>query len=549
MAMEGFTPYDPQAADLYDRRRWWLGITLGDMFDKATDLYPDKEALVGPGKRYTYREFRERVDDLAYNLLQEGFRSGDRVLLQLPNLAEFGIVYFALQKAGLVPVLLTVNHTAREVTHLATLTEPKGWFVPTHYRSVSDYEPLVRETMKAAPSLEKVVFVGADRKALGLALDDLLVSNASAAEVRARLEQARPDPNEVCQLLPSGGTTGLPKCAPRTHNDYICNVEYKSRAWDLNVTDTCLVASTVGHNLALLVCLTAPIFHGGKVVIVDSSYPQDFCQAIQDEKVTASGFVPTLISRLVSYDGLGNYDLSSLSKVYVGAANSPPDLVRSVEEKLGCRYYNAFGMVEGPCSQTRTGDTMETRCNTIGRPVCPYDDFRTLDGNGNPTPAGVEGELAAKGPGVFTGYFRNPQANQKAFTPDGFFRTGDLAVIDETGRIRITGRLKDIIIRGGENIAARDVEDLISSHPAVEYVAVVGMPDAVLGELVCAYVKPAAGRTVTHAELVEHMQRAGCSKALTPARTEFVAEMPLTAAGKADKKVLRADIESKLKGG
>ncbi|MBI5440927.1 MAG: AMP-binding protein [Deltaproteobacteria bacterium] len=547
MAMEGFTPYGSREAELYAKRRWWLGITLGDMLDKASDLYPEKEALVGSGKRYTYRELRRLADDLAFNLLQDGFRPGDRVLLQLPNWPEFAVVYFALQKAGLVPVLLTVNHTARELSHLAKLTEPRGWFLPARYRNVSDYEPVVRETRKEAPGLEKVVFVGPGRRESGLALDDLLVPRASAADVRAALERARPDPGEVCQLLPSGGTTGLPKCAPRTHNDYLCNVEYKSRAWDVNVTDTCLVASTVGHNLALLVCLTAPIFHGGKVVIVDSTHPEDFCQAIQDEKITCAGFVPTLISRLVSFDGLGRYDLSSLEKVYVGAANSPPDLVRNVEERLGCRYYNAFGMVEGPCSQTRTGDSLETRCNTIGRPVCPYDDFRTLDGDGNPTPAGVEGELAAKGPGVFTGYVRNPQANQKAFTPDGFFRTGDLAVIDETGRIRITGRIKDIIIRGGENIAARDVEDLISSHPAVEYVAVVGMPDPELGEQVCAYVKPAAGRSISHAEVVAHMQQLGCGKALLPARTELVREMPLTAAGKADKKVLRADIEEKLR--
>jgi non-ribosomal peptide synthetase component E (peptide arylation enzyme) len=249
---------------------------------------------------------------------------------------------------------------------------------------------------------------------------------------------------------------------------------------------------------------------------------------------------------LVSYDRLGEYDLSSLRKVYVGAANSPPDLVRNVEERLGCRYTNAFGMVEGPCSQTRPEDPFEIRRQTIGRPVCPYDDFRTLDTEGRPTAAGVEGELAAKGPGVFTGYFRNPQANQTAFTPDGYFRTGDLAVIDETGRIRITGRIKDIIIRGGENIAARDVEDLISSHPAVEYVAAVGMPDADLGEKVCVYVVPASARVLSHGELIAYLQEQGAAKGLLPSRTEVVERIPLTAAGKADKKALRADIEAKL---
>lgn len=547
MGMEGFTPYAPEAATLYERRRWWLGLTLGDLFDKASDLYPGREALVGAGKRYTYGELRTLVDRFAFNLLEEGFRRGDRVLLQLPNWPEFVIAYYGLQKAALVPVLLTVNHTAREVTHLAKLTEPRGWILPTRYRNVADYEALARDARAESPSLEKLVFVGPEPNASGLAFEDLLAARAPAETVRAALERARPEPGDVCHLLPSGGTTGLPKCAPRTHNDYICNTEYKSKAWDLNTTDTCMVASTVGHNLALLVCVSGSVFHGAKMVMVDSSYPEHFCRTIQEEKVTCAGFVPTLMSRLVSFERLGEYDLSSLRKVYVGAANSPPDLVRNVEERIGCKYTNAFGMVEGPCSQTRPEDSLEVRRQTIGWPVCPYDEFRTLDAEGRPTPKGVEGELAAKGPGVFTGYYRNAQANQTAFTPDGYFRTGDLAVIDETGRIRITGRIKDIIIRGGENIAARDVEDLISSHPAVEYVAAVGMPDRDLGEQVCAYVVPSRGKSLSHAELLAFLQELGSAKALWPARTELVEQIPLTAAGKADKKALRADIEAKLR--
>ncbi|HSH71204.1 MAG TPA: AMP-binding protein [Deferrisomatales bacterium] len=546
MRLEGFTPFDEAAAAHYGKRRWWLGITLGDMFDKASDLYPGREALVGSGKRYTYAELRRLVDTLAFQFLRQGLCAGDRVLLQLPNWPEFVVSYFALQKAGLVPVLLTVNHTARELSHLARLTEPRGWILPSGYRNTPDYEPLARQIQGECPTLEHTIFVGPERRGSGLWFGDLLRPTAPLAEVQETLERARPDPGDVCQLLPSGGTTGLPKCAPRTHNDYLVNIEYKSRAWNVNVTDTCLVTSTVGHNLALLVCVTAPVFHGAKIVLADSTYPEDLCRAIQEERVTCAGFVPTLISRLVSHEHLAEYDLSSLRRVYVGAANSPPDLVRSVEEKLGCRYVNAFGMVEGPCSQTRPEDPLEVRCQTIGRPVCPYDEFRTLDPAGHPTPPGVEGELAARGPGIFTGYFRNPQANQTAFTPDGYFRTGDLAVIEETGRIRITGRIKDIIIRGGENIAARDVEDLISSHPGVEYVAVTGMPDPDLGEQVCAYVTVAGGAVLTAAELIAHLQNLGTAKALLPARIEFVEKIPLTAAGKADKKQLRADIERKL---
>ncbi|MDH4010491.1 MAG: AMP-binding protein [Desulfobacterales bacterium] len=541
MPLEGFIPYDSKAAERYEKKRWWLGITLGDMLDKAADLYPRKEALIGSGKRYTYSELRRQADTMACRLLQAGFEPGDRVLLQLPNWPEFVISYFALQKAGLIMVLLTVNHTAREISHLADLTRPSGWILPVSFRQ-TEFLPLTRQIQGKNPALDKIVLAGPQKPNGYLRLDDLIQPGLMDPDIQAVLEDARPHPNDVCQILPSGGTTGLPKGAPRTHNDYLCNVEYKSRAWHINVGDTCLVATTVGHNLALLVCITGPLFHGATVVMLDSTYPRDFCQIVQDEKITCAGLVPTLISRIVNYENLTGYDLSSLRKIYVGAANSPPDLVQNVEEKIGARYINAFGMVEGPCAQTRPDDPIEIRSRSIGQPVCPYDEIITVDFQGNPTPPSQEGELIARGPGIFTGYFRNAQANEDAFTADGYFRTGDLAVIDKNGILRITGRVKDIIIRGGENIGAQEVEELISSHPSVEYVAVVAMPDPDLGEQICAYIKAVKGAGLAHENIIAHLEQIGASKKFFPARIEFVEEIPLTAAGKADKKILKKDI-------
>lgn len=546
MNLDGFIPYDSEAAEHYQKKRWWLGLTLGDMLDKASDLYPHKEALIGAGQRFTYKQLRHQADTMAYRLLQAGFKPGDRVLLQLPNWPEFVISYFALQKAGLIMVLLTVNHTVIEIDHLAKLTQPRGWILPVDYRKMDSLN-LIQPIVEKNPALDKIILAGSEIPEGYLRLNDLLAPVAEGQHVAAVLEDARPDPGDVCQILPSGGTTGLPKGAPRTHNDYICNVEYKSRAWHINVTDTCLAATTVGHNLALLVCITGPVFHGATIVLLDSTYPQDFCQMVQDEQITCAGLVPTLISRFVNFENLADYDLRSLHKIYVGAANSPPDLVRKVEEKIGARYINAFGMVEGPCSQTRPDDPIEIRTQTIGWPVCPYDDIKTIDFEGKFTPPSREGELVAKGPGIFTGYFKNPQANQSAFTSDGYFRTGDLAVIDENGTIRITGRVKDIIIRGGENIGAQEVEELISSHSQVEYVAVVGMPDSDLGEQVCAYIKLIEGAIASHDDIIQHLKQLGASKKFFPARIEFVGEIPLTAAGKVDKKLLKKDIAAQLK--
>jgi non-ribosomal peptide synthetase component E (peptide arylation enzyme) len=541
MPLDGFIPYDSKAAERYEKKRWWLGITLGDMLDKAADLYPCKVALIGSGKRYTYSELRLQADTMAYRLLQAGFKPGDRVLLQLPNWPEFVISYFALQKAGLIMVLLTVNHTVREIDHLAELTRPRGWILPASYRQ-TEFLPLIEQIQEKNPALDKIVLKGPQIPDGYLALDDLILPVLMDQNIPAVLEGARPNPHDVCQILPSGGTTGLPKGAPRTHNDYLCNVEYKSRAWHINVSDTCLVATTVGHNLALLVCITGPLFHGATIVMLDSTYPKDFCQIVQDEKITCAGLVPTLISRIANYENLADYDLGSLRKIYVGAANSPPDLVKNVEDKIGARYINAFGMVEGPCAQTRPDDPIDIRSQSIGRQVCPYDEIITVDFEGNPTPPLQEGELVARGPGIFTGYFRNPEANEGAFTPDGYFRTGDLAVIDENGTLHITGRVKDIIIRGGENIGAQEVEELISSHSSVEYVAVVGMPDPDLGEQICAYIKPVKGADLVHEDIIAHLKQIGASKKFFPARIKFVEEIPLTAAGKADKKILKKDI-------
>jgi 2,3-dihydroxybenzoate-AMP ligase/mycobactin salicyl-AMP ligase len=545
--MQGSAITTSAQKELYENKRWWLGLTQGEIFEKNVALYPDRECLVGGGARYTHVRLKEKVDRLAYELIQTYRLSpGDRVMLQLPNWPEFLIAHLAIQRAGLVMVLLTVNHSLAEIEHIAKLTEAKGWFLPSRYRE-KDLLPLLEKVRKTLTSLNCVVFFGETEVEGYDSYKKIDAKPVSRDEIDRFLGRIEIDPNSISMLLPSGGTTNLPKCAVRTHNDFLCNVEYKSRAWDMNITDTSLVATTVGHNLALLVSVSGALFHGAKIVMLESTRPEDMCRAIQDEKVTAISLVPTLASRLVNYEKLKEFDLSSLKKMYVGAANSPPELVKRVEKRMGCTYVNAFGMVEGPCSQTRLTDPLEIRASTIGRPVCPYDDFQTFNEKGGINPPGVEGELAVRGPGVFMGYYNNDQANKTAFYEKGYFHTGDLAVIDNDGLIRITGRIKDIIIRGGKNIAARDVEDAVSAHPYIEYVAAVGMPDKDLGEVVCVYVKTVAGKTISYEELIGFLKDRAISKHMLPARMELVSELCLTAAGKADKKVLKRDIENKVR--
>ena len=348
-------------------------------------------------------------------------------------------------------------------------------------------------------------------------------------------------------ILLTGGTTGLPKCVPRTHNDYLSSAEYHSRAWEVTSHDVLLSAAPVSHAQAMHNAVSSAFLNFAKYVITDSTDAKDICRVIERERVTAFPTVPALVQRMVDLDDFKEYDLSSLKKIYSGGAPSTPELVRSVHEKLGCKFVNAFGSSEGLGIMTRLDADLETICTTVGKKDCPYAQYKIIDQYEGEVELGREGELAAKGPGIFTGYFKSHEDNMKTFTPDGFFKTGDLARIDASGTITITGRIKETILRGGETISAVAIERLIASHPAVRSVAVIGMPDRALGERICAYVELKGGSSnLSSAELLAHLRSAGASVLQMPERVEFIDSIPLTKVGKVDKRALKEDIGKKL---
>jgi non-ribosomal peptide synthetase component E (peptide arylation enzyme) len=313
----------------------------------------------------------------------------------------------------------------------------------------------------------------------------------------------------------------------------------------MNTSDTALVVVPVGHNLALL-NVVGSVFFGFKLVLSDSTRPADICAIIRNEKVSYMPTVPSLVRRVMEQLDLAQYDLTSLKKISAGGEPSTPELIRDVYAKLHCTYVNEFGMSEGLLCRTRLTDDVDTICTTVGKAVCPYEEVRILDEKGQEVAVGSDGELAARGPGIFAGYLKNPEENKNAFTADGFFRTGDQARIDAAGYLRITGRIKDIIIRGGENVTPAQVEELLCECPGVADAAVIGMPDKELGEKVCAYVRPVPGSNATEAAIKKFMEDKGASKLLIPEHFVFVDALPMTQAGKLDKKALRKDIEQRL---
>ena len=542
MAIEGSTEYCSEEAQLYNRYRWWLGLTWGDVLDKASDLYPRKVGLVDDDERLTYLELRQKVDCLALGLMDLGIKPTDRVLLQVPNWCEYVWAFFALQKIGAIPVLLLPRHRETEINFLSQLTQAKAWILPLKYRNV-DYRPIIENVVRETPTIEHIITVREQRGSGFLRMEDLASQRPLTSENLSQLAERRPDPMEVAQIMPTGGTTGLPKAVPRTHNSFLCNAEYHSKAWEITSQDTILTIAPVSHAQGMFCGVGGGFINYASLVLIDSTDPADICKVIEKERVSAIPTVPALVSRLVNFDGRKNFDLSSLKKVYSGGGPSSPDLVMAVRKTLGCAFVNVFGSSEGTNSMTRLDDDLEVICNTVGVKCCPYEIYKIVDQDGNELPPNTVGEFVSKGPGIFTGYFGAGDENRDLFTRDGFFRTGDLARIDEVGNITITGRMKDIILRGGENISAIEIENLVSTHEQVEAVAVIGMPDEELGERICAYVQTRPGsEEVTFDDIIAFLRSKGASVLQLPERIVFVAGIPLTKVGKVDKKALREDI-------
>jgi 2,3-dihydroxybenzoate-AMP ligase len=545
MSIQGFEAYRPEDAERYDRHRWWLGVTWGDIFDKATDLYPHKVGLVDDSARFTYGELRRKVDRLAIGFIERGFAAQDFVLLQIPNWHEYVVTFYALQKIGAIPVLLIARHGLAEIKHICGVTKPVAWIGPGLYKK-TDFLSLLREVKTEYKGLGKIISVRSGDCPDAIPLESIMAGGELNDEEVRTLASRHPDPMEVSMILLTGGTTGLPKAVPRTHNDYISSVEYHSRAWEIQSDDVVLTVAPVSHAQGMHNGVGGAFFNFAKYVITDSTSASDICKVIEREKVTAFPTVPTLVQKILDMEDLGDYDLSSLKKIYGGGAPSTPELVRAMYDKLRCKFVNALGSSEGLGAMTRLDDDLETICFTVGKKDCPYATYRVLDQYGKELPPGEEGELVVKGPGVFTGYFKSPEDNKMTFTEDGAFKTGDLARIDQEGVIRITGRIKETILRGGETISAVAIEGLISTHPAVRQVAVIGMPDRALGERICAYVCLREGKTLSFEEMITHLKSVGASVLQLPERLELIDEFPLTKVGKVDKKALKKDIAMKL---
>jgi 2,3-dihydroxybenzoate-AMP ligase len=512
--LPGFTPWPQEFADRYRRAGYWRGEVLSDLLRGPAATDPHRVAVVTRTAKYSYGELDLRADELAAGLADLGIGRRDRVVVGLANTPDFVTTCVALFRIGALPVLALPAHRSAELTYLAQYSEAVALITP--------HAELAREVAKQASSLRHVLLA-----------EELAKISAPARSFTP------PDPSDVAFFLLSGGTTGLPKLIPRTHDDYAFQLRATAEAMGFDERHAYLAALPVAHNAALgCPGVLGALWAGGRAVLASSPSPDEVFPLIAQEKVTLTTLMPAVLSLWTDTAELFNADLSGLT-IEVGGAVLAPELGRKVRPALGATLTHWFGMAEGILCFTRRDDGDEVASTTQGTPMCEADELVVVDDQDHPVPAGAEGQLLVRGPCVLRGYYNVEEHNKTVFTSDGYLRTGDLARLTAEGRLVITGRIKDVINRGGEKVSADEVEGHLAAHPKVRGAAVLPLADRRLGEKICAVIVP-RDEPPTLAELRDLLRERGLADYKLPDRLEIVDSLPQTNVGKIDKRKLAA---------
>jgi 2,3-dihydroxybenzoate-AMP ligase len=534
--LKGVVPFPPEFAQRYRERGYWADKSLAQEFKVVFERYAERVALIDRDRSITYAELDRLSSNLALHLLDAGLVPLDRVVVQLPNVAEFVILYFALQKIGCVPIAALVTHRYAEINQFVQLSGATACVIPDRLVDC-DYAAIVDRIRKESPTLKYGIVLDGSREGF-LSLSDMIATPAKLSALV--LSAIRIDPTDPAVFQLSGGTTGIPKLIPRTHNDYAYNSKTAASVCGVNADSMLLIVLPIAHNLPLA-CpgIQGFMFNGGRVVLSTSTKPDDMCALIEKHHVTHLKVVPALLIRFLNDPAVKKYDLSSLRYIQSGGQRLQPE-VRLLSRKLipSAFVQENFGMSEGLIMFVRIDDPEDVRLETVGRPVSPDDEVRITDDDGKEVPFGEVGELCCRGPYTLRGYFGVPDYNARTFTPDGFYRSGDLMRQHPSGNYMVEGRKKDLINRGGEKISAEEVENLILSHPAVKNVACIAVPDPDLGERMCACVLLRDAASLRFDELKAFLLGKEIAKYKIPERLEILPDFPLSTFGKVSKKKL-----------
>lgn len=542
--LEGVVPFPPEYAKMCREKGYWEDRSIRDQFKDVFARHADRIAVIDGDRQATYRELDERSERLALNFLDLGIKPLDRVVLLLPNVIEFVYVYFALQKIGAVPICSLVVHRYREASQFTELAQASTCIALDR---MGDFEfaPMM-DRLRAENDCMKHTIILGDAPDGFESLTDLLEREPKSTP--ADLDAIDIDPTDPAVFQLSGGTTGVPKLIPRTHNDYWLNSNLAVAVTEVTAESCLLLVLPIAHNLPLA-CpgLQGFLIQGGRVVLSTDARPPSVFSLTQQHGVSHIHCVPALLIRWVNDPTIGDYDLSSLRMIQSGGQRMQPEIRLKTRALIPSVFVQEnFGMSEGTLMFVRTDDPEDVILETVGLPVCPDDEVRLIDDEGNEVPFGEVGELCVRGPYTLRGYYGAPEHNARVFTPDGFYCSGDLMRQHPSGRYMVEGRKKDVINRGGEKISAEEIENLILQYPSVQNVACVAMPDPVLGERMCACVIPKEGQTCEFEPLIAFLTEQEFAKHKLPERLEIMDDFPLSNFGKVAKNKLVEMVTAKL---
>ncbi|WP_421413340.1 (2,3-dihydroxybenzoyl)adenylate synthase [Serratia plymuthica] len=528
-----FTPWPEALARRYRERGYWTDRPLTDII--ARQAKNDAVALIDPQRSLSYRRLNQLSDRLAAALQRRGLHSGDTALVQLGNVVEFYVAFFALLKIGVVPVNALFSHQRNELKAYAAQIKP-ALLIADRQHGLFGNDEFLTAFRAENPSLRVVALRSQEEGDQSL---------AAWLEEDAEDFIATPTPaDQVAFFQLSGGSTGTPKLIPRTHNDYYYSIRRSVEICHFDAHTRYLCALPVAHNYPMSSPGVLGVFYGAGLVVFASDPDAGQCfRLIEQHQINVTALVPPAVTLwLQAIEEWGGQPLASLKLLQVGGAKLSETLAARIPAEIGCQLQQVFGMAEGLVNYTRLDDDDRHILTTQGCPMSPDDELWVADDEGNSLPVGQTGRLMTRGPYTFRGYYQSPEHNAAAFDKDGFYCSGDLISLTEDGYVKVEGRQKDQINRGGEKIAAEEIENLLLRHPEVINAALVSMPDELMGEKSCAFI--IAASALKPVVLRRHLRAEGVAEFKLPDRFIQVDTLPLTPVGKVDKKRLRQRLET-----
>ncbi len=527
-----YTRWPDDLAARYREKGYWLDVPMTDIL--ARHQHNDAIAVIDGDRQISYREMDVLSSNLAAALQRRGLQNGDTALVQLGNVADFYVTVFALFKLGVASVFALFSHQRTELSAYAAQIEPKLLIADRTHALFAD-DSFINALCAAQPSLQQVILRNDNQPENTL---EALMAEA-AGDYLATPTAA----DEVAFFQLSGGSTGTPKLIPRTHNDYYYSIRASDEICQVTADTRYLIALPAPHNFAMSSPGSLGVFYAGGQVILAADPSATLCfPLIEKHQVTDTGLVPPAVSLWLQaiQEWGSNKQLASLQRIQVGGAKLGETLAARIQREIGCQLQQVFGMAEGLVNYTRFGDDENIILTTQGRPISEDDEVWVADEHGNALPTGTIGRLMTRGPYTFRGYYKSPEHNAASFDANGFYCSGDLIEIDAQGYITVQGREKDQINRGGEKIAAEEIENLLQRHPDVIHAALVSMNDELMGEKSCAFI--VASQPIKAVALRRHLRELGVAEFKLPDRITCVDALPLTPVGKVDKKRLRQQL-------